>query len=219
MSLSTLLLVLAMQAGAPQVGPTTVVGTAKLKWTAEGRQASAQLVFSAARNPSRLRLEVLQGSQLQALVWCDREDLRVYLPQRRAMYSAEAGREAFEAAFGLPFCLDELLFALRGGYHDLPRCAGGDEPTLKIRGGKVVGVDLPGSDRAQLRFSRFGHEGDHRKPGRVQLRRPGVLAVLTFGTLREGSSPPPPIQMEVRRSSRPIDAAGLRAQLGLEPRR
>ena len=75
----------------------TIVGSAEVKLTGAQSRGSARVVFAAAAEPRALRLEVVRAGSVGAVVFCDRDRLRIFVPGARPLlHETEPTREAFE---------------------------------------------------------------------------------------------------------------------------
>lgn len=200
-------------------GPETIVGSAEVKISGDGR-GSAHVVFAASAEPVGLRLEVVRAGSVSAVVFCDAERLRVLVPgSPPVLHEAAPTRAAFEAALGLPFCLDELLFALRVGHAPAPDCRGEGAVPVEGRGGRIVGLRRESRTRGRpelLRFNRFRRGPDGEWPARAVLETGGSVATLLFRALRPHDRPPLDLDGDLVARARSVDAAGLRRVLGLD---
>ena len=212
-----LALMLAVPAGAE--GPETIVGSAEVNISGDGR-GSARIVFAAAAEPVALRLEVVRAGSVGAVVFCDAERLRVLVPGTPPLlHEARPTREDFERALDLPFCLDELLFALRVGHAPAPDCGGEAAVPVRKRDGRIVGLRREGrtSGRPELlRFSRFRRGPDGEWPARAVLETGGSVATVSFGALRPHDRAPLDLDAGLVSRARTVEAAELRRALGLE---
>jgi hypothetical protein len=217
-----LLLLLVGTGGQAAGGPATIVGSAEVRVTGSEGRASGRIVFAAAAEPARLRLEVVQAGSVSAVVYCDRERLRVLVPGAPPLlHETEPTRAGFESALGLPFCGAELLFALRVGQAPAPSCAGLDPVAVTGRRGRVVGLRRDGAaDRRPdlLRFSRFRAGPAGGWPTRAVLETEGAVATVLFGSLRPHDAAPLDLDELDASRARRVGAEELRRALGLEDR-
>jgi hypothetical protein len=215
------LFALAVAAGRAEVpGSVTIVGSAEVKLTGGASRGSARVVFAAATEPTALRLEVVRAGSVGAVVYCDAERLRILVPgPRPLLHETQPTREAFDQTLGLPFCLDELLFALRVGHAPAPACEGRTAVPVTGRRGRVSGLRREGQRGGRpelLRFSRWhaGPNGDW--PARAVLETEGSVATLLFGALRPHATAPLDLEPRLVENSRRVGVSSLRLALGLE---
>jgi len=216
---SAALLLVAASAGAVP-DSVTIVGSAEVKLTGSQSRGSARIVFAAGAEPRALRLEVVRAGAVGAIVYCDAERLRVLVPGARPLlHEAVPTREGFESAVGLPFCLDELLFALRAGHAPAPECAGRIAVPVKDRRGRMSGLEREGQRGRRpelLRFSRWRVGAHGEWPARAVLETDGSVATLIFGAMRPHATAPLDLDARSVESARLVDVAELRRALGLE---
>lgn len=213
------LLLLGLAPAAPAEEPRTIVGSADVKIVGEGR-GSARIVFAASAQPPALRLEVVGSGGVEAVLYCDAERLLVLVPGATPLlHVGEPTREGFEAALDFPFCLDELLFALRVGHAPAPACGRVESVPVLGRGGRIVGLSREGGGGRPelLRFSRFNLGPEGNWPARAVLERPGSVATLLFGALRIHERPPLDLDPQLVARALRVEAPELRRSLGLSP--
>lgn len=224
--LAAALLLLSVAGFAPSAGAAdvpasvTIVGSAEVKLTGSGQRGSARIVYAASAEPSALRLEVVRAGSVGAVVYCDAERLRVLVPGARPLlHETEPTRQGFESALGLPFCLDELLFALRAGNAAAPACAGRTAVPVRTRRGRVSGLEREGQRGGRpelLRFSRWRTSANGEWPTRAVLETEGSVATLLFGAMRPHATAPLDLDARSSENARLVDVAELRRALGLE---
>lgn len=215
------LLVLVAPARATEVPrEVTIVGSAEVKLTGEHQRGSARVVYSAAAEPTAVRLEVVRAGQVGAIVYCDAERLRILVPGRRPLlHETEPTRESFERALGFPFCLDELLYALRVGNAPAPTCDGRAAVPVVSRRGRVSGLKREGQTGGRpelLRFSRWRENASGEWPSRAVLETDGSVATLLFGAIRPHGLPPLDLEARQVESARTVGVDELRRVLGLD---
>ena len=198
----------------------TIVGSAEVKLTGGRSRGSARIVYAASAEPAALRLEVVRAGSVGAVVYCDAERLRVLVPgSRPLLHETVPTREAFEDALGLPFCLDELLFALRAGNAPAPACAGRTAVPVSDRRGRVSGLEREGQRGGRpelLRFSRWRAGAHGEWPARAVMETEGSIATLLFGALRPHATAPLDLDPRLAERARSVDVSELRRALGLE---
>ena len=219
MSRAMLALVLAAAVASPapcEVGPRSVVGVAEVRVTSSSGTASTRLVFAAAVNPPVLRVEIVRAGQVVAIAWSEPEALRIFVPGQPALlFEGAPTRESMSRALGIPFCPEEIIFALRAGSAPEPRC--GATPEVLRRGDRVVGLVSEGADGRKVRvtFSRFLDGW----PRRAELASGEESALVSFGAVTPREVPPAPLAAEVLAGARRVEAEDIAAAVGLDPDR
>jgi len=200
--------------------PRSVVGVADVRLVGGSGRTSSRLVFAAAVEPLALRVEVVRGGRAQALVWADTERVRILVPDSPPLLlEGPPTRETLGEALGLPFCPDELVFALRAGRAPRPACGDADAvASVETDGDRVVALsrrrdgDVPA---VSLRFSRFERAGERTWPRRVRLTTEGTEATVDFSTVEERAQPPLPMAADALGPARSVSAAEMGRVLGL----
>ena len=200
--------------------PASVSGTAEVRLS-EGRdRASTHLTFAAGVDPPALRVEIVEAGQLAAVLWYDPTVIRILVPgEPNLLHEGPPTRATLSAALGLPFCPQQLLYALRAGLAPAPDCeTHGEKDVPVLRDGRLVGLRRAGASPKEplaLEFLRFMKVGERVWPRRAVLRAPDGEASVTVLAIQDRKVSPLPPVGPAWDSAQRVEAAVIARALGL----
>ncbi len=200
---------------AAELWPGTITGVAEARVTTEDGRFTTRLAFAAAVGPSRLRIEIIKGGTMQALVWYEEREMIVLVPgDPPIVHRGPPTQALLERTLGLPFCPAQVFSALRGGLAPEPDC-GPSPGSRSVEDGVEMGGAAESGERVTLRFKQFRRDGGRPFPRRVILESSRARASLDIVTMQDSPKAPSPPAASLLERARRVSAAELARTLGV----